>query len=398
MQTNLVIVSKNKLLGVDGVMPIVMELRALYPNLSIIFVLISDSHAGVIQKNYHLWEAIQSVKGQVFVLRTNNPILKVIRFLRFFIMLLFKRNIFLKDVDALPKHRLFIKILRKFSKVVEIKTYLVVSSTIFHKIYFSEKTLLREREGRKISDYNFFNGHYEHYLTTLSPEQCKECYNINNPPQDKMINVGYVRKLPQWQNFVRQAVAKNKLVNSCDYFLYILSLDGKRSLYLDEPNVIELVKESLLVLKKYNNRIKTVLKPHAFTDVPRTEALLKKIGYTNYVIDYSHPMVLSSRAKFLFANIFSTTMVDAFYMGKPTVEYCSYDPKLLEIFKKVGYESFGGPMCDYFIYRDPQKLDKVLDCLINGNGSLEIKRDPEFLRQNFPDTSSEFYDFWKKII
>ena len=153
-----------------------------------------------------------------------------------------------------------------------------------------------------------------------------------------------------------------------------------------------MIEESLEVMKKYNNKIKTVFKPHSITDLGKIREILDKVGYSNYVIDYSHPMVLSSNAKFVFGNVFSSIMCMAYYLGKPTVEYAQYDPELLE---RIGGQSLGGKFCDFFINRNRQKLDEVLHRLINGG--IEVKRDPEFMRENYPDTHPQFYEFLHRL-
>ena len=199
--------------------------------------------------------------------------------------------------------------------------------------------------------------------------------------------------MPQWQKYMKEAIKRNRIINDGAYFLYILTSQGRRNECFEEPEVIELLQESLNILKKYNNRIKTIFKPHAITDIGKVEELLNKVNYSNYVVDYSHPFILSSKAKFVFGNFYSTTMFDAYYLGKPIVEYTQYDP---EFFIKAGKQSEGSSCCDFFIQRDQKKLDEVLDGLINGD--ISVTRDPVFIENNFSNTPEEFYKFWRKLI
>jgi hypothetical protein len=85
-------------------------------------------------------------------------------------------------------------------------------------------------------------------------------------------------------------------------------------------------------------------------------------------------------------------MYDAYYLGIPTAEYYRYDP---EIFAKIGGQSVGGTCCDFFVHRDPKRLEEAADKLINGK--VEVKRDAKFIEENFPDSPPEFYEFLDKM-
>ena len=197
-------------------------------------------------------------------------------------------------------------------------------------------------------------------------------------------DVGYVYKLPEWKKYARTL----KRIEG-DYFLYILyTLESRRSNF-NEPDLIEVMEESLDSLKKHN--IKTVFKPHSITNMGKLKDLLNRVNYKNYLIDYSHPYALCLNARFVFANYFSGVMMLAYYLGKPTVEYSQYDPELL---KRLG-GSVGGEFCDFFINRDKKELERVLDKVMN-NGF--VTRDLHFIHNTFKDTPKEFYDFWRKLL
>ena len=102
---------------------------------------------------------------------------------------------------------------------------------------------------------------------------------------------------------------------------------------------------------------------------------------------------LTDLPKFVFGNIYSTAMFDAYYLGRPIVEYCQYDP---ELFAQLDKQPWGSSCCDFSIYRDKRKLDEVLNKLINDN--VEVTRDPNSIQNNFPDTPQEFYEFWHKLL
>lgn len=388
---NLIYICKSKLVGIDSTLPAIMEIKSLYPKTNITFVFDSDKHLDLIKKNYNLWELIQSMGTSICVLRTRNKFIRLIRVIKFILRFLGKDNIIIKDGDTLPLHNIVMKILKRFSTVKEIKTFLRLRSLHGYKTCYIQEALTKEREGRP-TRIKFFDGNYDYFLSVLNSAQFKEFFGLD-APKNKMVKAGYIRKLPQWQKYAEEAVKKNKAINDGPYFLYILTYMGNRAYRsYQEPERIELMEESLNVFKKYNTKIKTIFKPHAVTEVRKVEELLNGLNYSNYVIDYGHPMILSSEAKFVFGNNFSTTMFDAYYLGRPTVEYSQYDP---ELFIRAGKQSTGGSCCDFYIQRDQKKLEEILDKLINGN--VNVSRDPKFIRENFPDTPPEFYEFLDKI-
>jgi len=394
MTKNLIYLCKNKLHGIDRMLTILLELKLkiLYPETNLIIVFRSDKHLNEVKENYNIWDGIKSMNPQICVIRGRNKLITSIRLIKFVSRLFFKDNIIVKDTDGLPAHKAVMKILRKLSSVKEIRTCLAVQIPFYFKRIVIERMLKRERDGNKVTSSSFLKGSYDYFLSALDSGQFKECFNVEVPDK-KLIKVGYTYKLPEWEKFRKETVEKNKLINSGPYFFYILHTTYQRFSNFNEPDLIELVEESLNVLKKYSGKIKTIFKPHSITDMGKLKEILNKVNYPNYVIDYSHPMVLASKAKFVFGNVFSSIMSMAYYLGTPTVEYCCYDP---ELFTRIGKQSLGGRFCDFFIYRDKKKLDEALNKLINDE--VKVERDPDFMRSSFPDTPREFYEFWHKLL
>ncbi|MBU4376239.1 MAG: hypothetical protein KKD29_02025 [Candidatus Omnitrophica bacterium] len=390
MPKNLVYLCKDRLVSIDQLLPILMEIKALYPETNLLIVFSKDKQLKLIQTNYILWDCIQSMKARIYVMRAKNKLVTVIRLIKFISLLSFKDNIIMREKDTLPLHNIVMKILRKLSKIKEVKIYLGVQSATFFRNANTLAVISGERKGRSTKSH-FFDGNYDYFLSSLSPKQLEDGLNVK-APRNKIITTGYTRKLPVWQNYMDEAIKRNKIINNDTYFLYILTNTYKRSATLEEPEMIELVEESLDSLKKYNSRIKTIFKPHAHTDMTKVKNLLDRINYSNYIIDYAHPFISSSKAKFVFGNVYSITMLDAYYQGRPIVEYCQYDP---ELFDRIGKQSYGGERyCDFFIYRDKKKLDEILGKLINNE--IKVERDPKFMQDSFPETPPQFYEFLHK--
>lgn len=372
---NIIYLCRDKLLGIDSILPILMEL-----NHKITFVFMTKKQLVLVKKNYDLWEIIQSIKKNIIVIK-GNKIFTALNLVIFVLRFTFQRNIVFKDGDPLPFHRFIMFILRKTSKTTVIKYHPVVKSLEGFRNARIQSYDLGVKQKNTYKD--FFGGYYDHFLSIMGEDDFLNTYKIHAP---KIIKTGYIRRLPKWTEYYEREVGKNR---RDPYFLYILSYTGQRKKHFDEPDLIELVEESLEVFKKH--KLRTVFRPHAITDMARFGKLLDKLNYKNYIIDHGHPMILSAKAQFVFGNIFSDTMFNAYYQGKPVVEYCQYDQRLLEA---IGRKSYGGKCCDFFIQRDQDLLDKTISILSN----VVIARDPFLLRGDFPETPLEFTKFLKEVL
>jgi len=393
VKKNIIYLNKGKLVGIDMLLPILMELKSLMPDINILMIFSNDNQLRIVKSNYNLWECITLIDARVYPIKGKNKITTLFRLLRFFLIFFrefaLRKVIIIKESDMLPCHKITMGIMKAFSKIEEIKVYLNLISSIACKSVQLNHKLSRERRGKSV-ELGFFDENFDYFLSTLSSEQYRKFFGVETP---EIIKVGYVHRLPRWWKYVETTTKKNKILDGGPYFLYILTCLGRRRPEFEEPEIIELLEESLNVLKSYNSRIKTVFKPHAITEIKRLRELLDKIMYTNYVIDYGHPMILSANANFVFGNLYSFAMYDSYYIGKPVVEYSQYDREMLS---RLNNRSFGGRCCDFFIDRNKTQLKDVLDKLINGK--IFIKRDPDFIKEHFQETPGEFYHFWKKIL
>lgn len=391
MRKNIIAVLRNKLIGIDEMLPMLMEVKAAHPDVRVVCVFLNPEHLRTIQQNYHLWQGIQSLNSEIVILKHPNKLATLFHIVRFILRFSFQRNVVLKRGDHLPRHQWIMSILKKISRTYEIQGYLLSFPIQGHRNLFKQMACSREKTKREIP-FTPFKGQYDYFLSVLNPENWKDCYQID--PPCKIIKVGYEHGLPRWKQFTKKAASENHLSEQGPYFLYVLTSLGRRMDNYEEPLFIDLLRESLTVLKKYQKDIKTVFKPHAITDMEAFRKLLKDLQYENYVIDYGHPMILAMNARFILGNACSLTMFDAYYLGKPVVEYSFTDPVL---FERIGRQSLGGGICDFFIRRDMKELDTVMGRLILG-GPVVLRRDPGFIKENFPETPKEFYELWDKLI
>lgn len=391
MRRNVVYLCKNKLIGMDWTLPFLMEIKKLHPSVRIVVVFLNEKQRELIRKNYNLWEGLEFIDADTTVIKDRNRLKTCWRLLLLLIKLSFSRNIIIKNADILPAHNFTMKILHLISSVREVKAYAVSKALKSYPKLSVQLALMNERSGKN-TKLDFFKGNYDFFLAQLDGKQFKEFFG-EETPESKMVKVGFPYAMPAWRDYVDGAIRRNHIVDNKPYFLYILTCMGKRIKYFEEPEIADLMKETLLTLKKYNNRIRTVMRPHSTTDVKQVERILKETGYTNYVIDHGHPIVLSSGAEFVLGNLFSDAMFPGYYLGKPVIEYFKYDP---ELFSRLGNQSYGGRCCDFYIPRDIEKLDRVVGDILDKK--IKVDRDPMFIEENFSQTPQRFYDIWDDLL
>jgi len=393
MKTNLIVLTKEKLLSIDIILPILLELKSRYPKINIIFFFPSKSNCDLVKKNLHLWECIQSLDAEVLAPKRDNKILILCFLIRFFVKLIFCENIVIKFGDTLFKHKQFIECLKKFSKTVEIRALIPIPVVDFQDKLACLWGLHPDNNNRTESLFGEVLTKDTDYLLTSMRMNDLNSYYQKDIPEKQYIYTGYARRLPKWTEFIDKAMMSYQPIQEKKYFLYVLTTMGPRTDFLDEPLMSGLVKETLTQLKQFNSEIYTIFKPHPLTDLDILGKIINEIGYTNFAIDYGHPTILSSKAEFVIGNTFSNTMYDAFYKKIPIIEYCSYDRRFLTL---LDNGSRGGKCCDFFIDRDPSELKGTVHSLLNGNSP--VKREQAFIDLNFPKTPDSFFEIFDRLM
>ncbi len=388
MKTNVFYACKYKLIGIDGILPILMELEKRFTNINIIIIFPDEFQYFEIKKNYHIWKGLEKINAKFFVTKKGNKIITAMSLFKIALKMIFRKNIIIKNSDILPKHSQFIRFIKKLSSTKEI--YAVISNQTIESYHLFRLghglSSLNNNKPLKINKIDF-----DYCISSPIKSILNSIYGLV-VEKKRFFKIGYARRLPEWTAFMQRESEKLDMYSDNYFVFYLTGISGNR-LGLDEPEYSELLIEALTVLKKFNKDIQTVFKPHIITAMDEFVEILDKIDYKNYIIDYAHPMIMAQKAKFAFAYTYSSTLFDAYFAGKPVILYTKYDPRLFEL---LNGKSEGGDACDYFIHRDPEKLDHILRKAISGD--LTVSRDSAFIDENFPETSKDFWDFWKIVI
>lgn len=385
---SLVILIKSKLLSVDAILPLLLELKARLPELRTLIVVPDGKTLDVIGRNYHLGQALERAGAEIACPKRSRLSL-ILWQAGLLLKLLAGRNMVIKFGSTLYRHTAFMRILKALSKTVEVKALILPFQKAFLKGVREESRLIAERSGGDPSPARLLDDSFDMLLSTLSREDVREMSEGREDiPGGRLLGAGYLRALPAWRSFVEEAAAACPAINSGPYFLFILSCFSKRIPSFEEPALGDVFVEALGVLKKFNPRIKTVFRPHAITNLDELKRLLEKSGYSNYVIDHGHPMILSSKASFAIGTFFSMTMFDVWRQGVPTVEYACYDRVFLE---RLGGKSIAGDACDFFIDRDPAKLEAAVESMLSG--AFKPVRKQSDVERDYPEDFGGLLDF-----
>jgi len=390
MMVNVIYACKSKLVGIDSVLPLLMEIKERFPESNIVILFPDEKTHVRVRKNYHIWKALEKIRFQSFVIRRKTKIAKYFELLRIVALMAFKKNILLKQNEMLPRHAKFVSIIKLLSNTVEIKAFIGGWTIEFHELLERIKALdRRNRLGDSLPAMQMRkrNGSYDYFISSLTRPLLKTIYGIE-VEKEKFQKIGYLKNLPAWSSFVKQEVAHMQRGGQ-PYFVYFLSGFYDSTKYLYQP-----LEESLCVLKRYNQQIRTVFKPAFISIMDDFSELIRKVDYKNYEISYAHPSIVSYHSLFVMSHVFTTALFDAYVLGKPVVVYTQHaDPCYYDI---LGNQTEGGRASDHTIFGDPKQLEAVLDSLTNNPPRIE--RDQKFLMQNFPKTPPDFWTFWDGIL
>jgi hypothetical protein len=384
MRRNLIVLLKDKLMSIDGIIPVLMELRNLDPRVSISLVIPSKKGLDIVKKNVHICECLDGIGAELICSERDGKLSRMAWLMRIFMKVCLSKTLILKFGDTFPRHSFFVRILRFFSKLREVRCFVLICSEKVNDNIEIQYSLAAKRRGESRKGRKYLTSS-DRILSTLSSAKIFEYYAETVSPE-KLLCVGYLRKLPCWTGYMQRTTISYPPANRMKFFLFVLTGMDKPLDEFKEPPISEVLEETLGILRRFNTRIHTVFRPHATTDMEKFDAIIKLTGYANFSIDHGHPMILSSKAVFVIGNTYSLTMLDAFYVGCPVVEYSFYDSEYLQL---LGNRSIGGDCCDFFIHKDPDRLTETVGGLLSGK--IRVSRDSEVMRKNYPDTPLETF-------
>ena len=375
MPKNIVVIVKNKLISIDTVIPILIELKEKYRISSIVVVSDEMAHKGI-NKNIVLRDAVNYVGYELYI--ENKSPYKAVKKLykvRWFFILFFKLIMGTKVLhfgvfDTFP--------FSIFGKIFGKNLYFLQSDSFKHSYYKFDELLGKNSSivTTPISkNIVAFNDGMRH-LDVLNNDQ-------------KVFMFGVTRTRRSWINYIKQ--------RSDDYFfryhsnvdlskgcvvLILATFEAVPTMRIPSNSIKTLFKDTIGVLDNLRGNLPVLLKPHVFTDLKIVNKAIHDLD--DFHLTYLHPTVLAIKARVFICNIYSTVMADAHSLKVKTVEYSDYNIDVLRMSKgkSTGYEHV-----DEFINNDKVKFKKIIESIL----SNEIHTDNQFIGENIEADADELF-------
>ena len=349
----IVVFVKNKLITIDTVIPILIEMKDKYNITSEIVVFDNLAHEAI-NNNIVLKDAIKYVGNELFITKGEKN--KILRRLNVFISL----------------SRLFVN----FICGAKILHFGLLSSWPF--AFFAHLFSKRVYQLQPVSyDFRYSvimrrNGKAFVYpigknIVIFGKESGKHYYrSVLN--KRKVFYFGETRTRPHWVKYIRDRgdyyfnLFHSNINFSNGSIVYIL---GAIDLYQHKKDLFYKTIHSLSLI---NHKIPILLKPHAYTEIETVQSAISK--YKNMYLTFLHPSVLSTRSVVFICNNFSNTLADAHSFGVTTIEYSNESASGksdLSLFPDN--ESIEPQFVDYYIDNDEVKFSQVLNKILLENHS-----------------------------
>ncbi|MBT5399232.1 hypothetical protein HOL24_01670 [bacterium] len=347
----LIIFVKNKLVTIDTVLPLLLEMNQKFKVRSKIVVWDDCAH-NAIKKNIVIMDLINTVGCELFITKGEKRVwLRRYYIARSLLGILIESFFGAKIIHFGAFNAGFLKIISFLCW----KNLYQMSSGSFNFEY----KLIKLRKSN--STLMFFAGK-NIISTTKDIEKTKFKYCIHNKKT-------YIFHEPRGQKtWIEYVYSKNgyyfdKYHNNINVnngvLVYILGgLDA-------EPHAEKLFYSTMDILSKIQCDIPILIKPHAYTEMHTVRSRIA--GYDRFHITYLHPSFLATKAKVFIANGFSNTFGDAHVFNVKTIEYANYSA----CYSKDELEYLSGKSSDpkyvdFFIDNDSNEFSRVLNsCLLN---------------------------------
>jgi len=347
MNQKIIVFVKNKLITLDTVIPVLLEMKIRHNVSSEIIVFNKETH-DAIQKNVVLRDAVNYVGSELFITKGNK--VKILRYVIVLISLIRIMNncikggkiIHFRDLDVWP---------------------LKIFALLFYKNIYRMQSTAYDFKYSRVAIFD------KRKITSSTPVgknmiTCSKKYFINADIEKKIYKIGETRTRKSWIKYIDSKSEyyfsryHANIDTSNGFVVYILG-------GIDREFTYNLFLSTIKELSHATRSIPILIKPHAYTNMDN----LKKgiAGLDLFHITYLHPSILATRARVFVANGFTNTFGDAHSYGLKTVQYSNFTPNKNEYpncsaddMKKRSEEEFDPEFVEYFINNDSNNFLKVM--------------------------------------
>jgi hypothetical protein len=351
MSKEIIVIVKNKLMSIDTVIPILIELKERYNVSSIVVVNDKLAHKGI-NDNVVIRDAVNYVGREMYTEpNVSNKLIRKLFKISFLFFLFFK---LLQGVKVLH------------FGIINVFPFSIIGKAFEKQIFFLQNSSFKHSYGK----FDKVIGQNPHIVIPIGKNivafnDGMKCLDVVRDNQ-KVYMFGSTRTRGCWLKYIDKRSDKYfekyhsnvDLSNGC--IVLILAFFGRSNqMRLPYESLKNLLSNTVVTLDKIKGDLPVLIKPHVFTDLHIVKEVINSLN--EFHLTYLHPSVLAKKARVFICNTYSTTMSDAKSLGVKTVEYSDYNKSVLELSKgkSIGYEYI-----DEFINNDKDKFEKVMKSIL----------------------------------
>jgi len=369
----LTVICKNKLITIDTVLPILLEIRKYYST-PVVVVVPNITTMNLIKKNHVIYHLITKYNISLLCYKHKNKIKDKARKL----LLLFRYLYRLANGGSIIHFGEF-----------DYFPYSILQYIYSDRIYFSQSTnateffpeirwdiLNKQRNTKVIKSKKIIIYNHEASIMRKYDASNKKIYYF----RETRIRNEWLKNTFYNYNYYFNKYHKKDNLLSCCYCVFILG-SFNNATYVSSDDTVKIFRDTVDGLDRCTKISKVIMKPHPVTEI---EVVKDIIGDNQkFIFSDIHPSVLAARADFFICNSYSTTMYDAQTLGVPTVEYTSYKNSVK---KYTNNRSVGYGYIDYYIDSSREELLNFLEnyagCLKSHEPLKILYDDPSKLLKN----------------
>ena len=324
----LVVLLGNKLIGLDSILPVVMELKAEAPALDVTFLFLNRAAVSVVERNYALRDAMAATgRTEILAEGGGNPIQKALaglRLLRWMARMLVRCTLLLSyaDLGRFPFKPLAWSARRGGGSAC---TYCKTSYPGNDALNYVQglKTAGRDMRWHDSGD-AFFIYH---------PTQMQDYAGYNGAP---VLLVGTPRRLPAWRAFLDKLASAHGIhdergrdLTSLPSPVFVVFYPGPVVIPHQTDNVRETFLRMLDILAEETPGATIVIKPHPVCDLDLLGRDIADRNALDIRISHAHPQLLMRIATVAISTNASNVIYDCYMEGVPVIETSRYQPDVL---------------------------------------------------------------------
>ncbi len=342
-ERKIIVFVRNKLITLDTVLPLLLEMKDKY-NVSSEIVVFNELAHNAIYKNVVIKDIVSYVGQELFI--TKGIKFKILRRVNILISLARLTGGFIRGNKIIHFGHLDVWPLK-------------VIALFFNKnIYQMQGTAYK-------FNYPLINRALKKRINFPDPIGKNIILCTESIENTKFYNVGVDKKIFLFESPRIRRSWVNHINSKSDYYFkkYHPNIDISNGFIVFILGTIDMLEHkyklfhsTMKILSNNIHSMPILLKPHAYTEMDTVKNAIE--GLDLFHVTYLHPSILATKAKVFISNNFSNTFADAHSFGVETIEYSCYDPKVLKI---TNYKSIEEKFVDCFIHNNEEEFSEAVN-------------------------------------